>query len=66
MFSTTGKSIANTQIATGGANTSSGVAVDGTNVYVAGVQNGDAVVSEYDVTNPAAPGAGRHAATSAR
>lgn len=55
VFSTTGKSIAKTQIASGGSNTSSGVAVDGNNVYVAGVQNGDAVVSEYDVSNPAAP-----------
>ena len=55
VFSTTGKRIANTPIATGGANTSSGVAVDGTNVYVAGVQNGDAVVTEYDASNPAAP-----------
>ena len=55
VFSTTGQSIAKTQIASGGPNTSSGVAVDGTNVYVAGVQNGDAVVSEYDVSNPAAP-----------
>jgi hypothetical protein len=55
VFSTTGKRIANTQIAGGGANTSSGVAVDGTNVYVAGVQNGDAVITEYDASNPAAP-----------
>jgi hypothetical protein len=54
-FSATGKSIAKTQIASGGANTSSGVAVDGSDVYVAGVQNGDAVISEYDVSNPAAP-----------
>jgi len=55
VFSTTGKRIANTAVATGGANTSSGVAVDGANVYVAGVQNGDAVVTEYDISNPAAP-----------
>ena len=55
VYSTAGTRIANTPIASGGSNTSSGVAVDGTNVYVAGVQNGDAVVSEYDVSNPAAP-----------
>ena len=55
VFSTAGQSIAKTQIASGGSNTSSGVAVDGNNVYVAGVQNGDAVVSEYDVSNPAKP-----------
>ncbi len=55
VFSPAGLKIANTQIASGGSNTSSGVAVDGANVYVAGVQNGDAVVSQYDVSNPAAP-----------
>ena len=55
VFSAAGQQIANTKIATGGANTSSGVAVDGNNVYVAGVQNGDAVVTEYDITDPGAP-----------
>jgi hypothetical protein len=55
VFSTTGVQIANTQIASGGSNTSSGVAVDGSNVYVAGVQSGHAVVAEYDASNPAAP-----------
>jgi len=55
VFSPTGVSVSNTQIATGGPNTSAGVAVDGSNVYVAGVQNGDAVVTEYDVSNPGAP-----------
>src|SRR6185312_4869522 len=35
--------------------TSSGVAVDGNDVYVAGVQNGDAVVTEYGITDPGAP-----------
>ncbi|MEJ0066494.1 MAG: hypothetical protein WDM85_14700 [Caulobacteraceae bacterium] len=55
VFSTTGVRVANTQIATGGPNTSNGIAVDGTNVYVAGVQNGDAVVNEYDLSNPKAP-----------
>ena len=49
----------------GGSNTSSGIAVDGTNVYVAGVQNGDAVVTEYDLSNPERAGLRRHAATSA-
>jgi len=55
VFSTTGVRVANTQIASGGPNTSNGVAVDGTNVYVAGVQNGDAVVSEYNLSTPTAP-----------
>jgi hypothetical protein len=55
VFSPTGASVSKTQIATGGTNTSASVAVDGTNVYVAGVQNGDAVVTEYDMSNPAAP-----------
>jgi hypothetical protein len=55
VFSPAGQQIANTQIASGGANTSSGVAVDGNDVYVAGVQNGDAVVTEYDITNPGSP-----------
>ncbi|HEY2709846.1 MAG TPA: hypothetical protein VGI95_17485 [Caulobacteraceae bacterium] len=55
VFSTKGVQIANTQIATGGSNTSSGIAVDGTNVYIAGVQNGDAVVTEYDLSNPKTP-----------
>jgi hypothetical protein len=55
VYSSAGAQIADTQIATGGSNTSNGVAVDGNNVYVAGVQNGDAVVTEYDVSNPASP-----------
>jgi hypothetical protein len=55
VFSTKGVQVADTQIAAGGPNTSNGIAVDGTNVYVAGVQNGHAVVSEYDMTNPRAP-----------
>ena len=40
VFSTKGVSVSNTPIATGGPNTSNGIAVDGTNVYVAGIQNG--------------------------
>jgi len=40
---------------TGGANQSNAIAVDGSDVYVAGSQNGDAVVTEYDVSNPAKP-----------
>jgi hypothetical protein len=55
VYSSSGTQVSSTQIAAGGVNTSAGVAVSGSNVYVAGVQNGDAVVSEYDVTNPAAP-----------
>jgi hypothetical protein len=55
VYSSTGVQTSSTQIATGGSNTSAGVAVDGADVYVAGVQNGDAVVTEYDVSNPAAP-----------
>lgn len=55
VFSTKGVRVANTQIAGGGPNVSNSIAVDGTNVYVAGVQNGDAVVTEYDLTNPKAP-----------
>ena len=55
VFSPTGVSVANTQIASGGPNTSNGIAVDGTDVYVAGVQNGDAVVTEYDLSNPQSP-----------
>ncbi|HTX50612.1 MAG TPA: hypothetical protein VME40_14595 [Caulobacteraceae bacterium] len=54
-YSSTGLQLSNTQIATGGSNTSAGVAVDGSDVYVAGEQNGDAVVTEYDVSNPGAP-----------
>src|SRR5262249_19195056 len=34
---------------------SSSVAVDGNDVYVAGVQNGHAVVTEYDATDPTKP-----------
>ncbi|HUZ11551.1 MAG TPA: hypothetical protein VMU93_01705 [Caulobacteraceae bacterium] len=41
--------------ASGGVNTVSGVAIDGANVYLAGVQNGHAVVSEYDASSPSAP-----------
>jgi hypothetical protein len=55
VFDSTGTQVSNTQIATNGSNTSNGVAVDGNDVYVAGVQNGDAVVSEYDVTDPSTP-----------
>ena len=55
VFSTKGVSVSNTQIATGGPNSSAGIAVDGSDVYVAGVQNGDAVVTEYDMTNPKSP-----------
>ena len=55
VFSTKGVRVASTQIAAGGPNTSNGIAVDGTNVYVAGVQNGDAVVNEYDLSSPNAP-----------
>jgi hypothetical protein len=55
VFSPTGVQVASTQIAAGGPNTSNGIAVDGSNVYVAGVQNGDAVVSEYNLSNPSAP-----------
>ena len=55
VFDSTGTQVSNTQIATSGSNTSNGVAVDGNDVYVAGVENGDAVVSEYDVSNPSAP-----------
>ncbi len=55
VFSTKGVRVASAQIATGGPNTSNGIAVDGTSVYVAGVQNGDAVVSQYDLSNPKAP-----------
>jgi hypothetical protein len=55
VFSTAGIRTANTRIASGGTNTSSGVAVDGSYVYVAGVQNGNAVVTEYDVSTLAAP-----------
>jgi hypothetical protein len=54
VFSVTGAQVSKTQIATGGPNTSSGVAVDGTDVYVAGVQNGHAVITEYDTSNPSA------------
>jgi hypothetical protein len=54
-YSSSGVKLSSTQIATGGVNTGASVAVDGTNVYVAGVQNGDAVVSEYDMSTPATP-----------
>jgi len=55
VFSAKGVQTFDTQIAAGGANTSAGVALDGTSLYVAGVQNGHAVVTQYDVSNPAAP-----------
>jgi hypothetical protein len=55
VYSPAGVQIAATTIAANGANTSSGVAVDGSDVYVAGVQNGDAVVSEYDISTPSSP-----------
>lgn len=55
VYSPTGVQVSSTQIAAGGVNTSAGIVVDGSNVYVAGVQSGDAVVTEYDVTNPGAP-----------
>ncbi|HEX3917920.1 MAG TPA: hypothetical protein VHW60_11330 [Caulobacteraceae bacterium] len=54
-FDKTGAQISNTKIATTGSNTSTGIAVDGNNVYVAGTENGDAVITEYDVTSPKAP-----------
>jgi hypothetical protein len=55
VYSSTGAQVSTTQIATGGANLSNAIAVDGSDVYVAGTQNGDAVVTEYDVSNPAQP-----------
>jgi hypothetical protein len=55
VYSPTGTQIADTPIATSGSNTSTGIAVDGSDVYVAGVQNGDAVVNEYDVSTPSSP-----------
>jgi hypothetical protein len=55
VYSPAGVQIADTQIAASGSNTSNGIAVDGDNVYVAGTQNGDAVVSEYDIATPSSP-----------
>ena len=60
VYSPTGVQVSSTQIATSGSNTSNGIAVDGSDVYVAGVQNGDAVVTEYDMTNPEVADAGGH------
>jgi hypothetical protein len=54
VFSPTGAQLSSTTYGSG-ASQGAGVAVDGTNVYVAGVENGDAVVREYDASNPAAP-----------
>ncbi|MFI4933097.1 MAG: beta strand repeat-containing protein [Caulobacterales bacterium] len=55
VYSPTGVQSSFTQFGGGTANVGSGVAVDGSNVYVAGTQDGRAVVSEYSVSNPAAP-----------
>ncbi len=55
VFSATGTSVSNTAIGSGGVNQGSAVAVDGSDVYVAAVQNGQAVINEYDMTNPASP-----------
>ncbi len=55
VFNSSGVQVANTPIATSGSNTGDGVAVSGSDVYVAGVQNGAAVVNEYSISNPGAP-----------
>ncbi|HZZ87034.1 MAG TPA: hypothetical protein VFE13_01750 [Caulobacteraceae bacterium] len=55
VYSTKGVRVSNTQVATGGPNTGAGIAVDGINAYVLGVQNGHAVVNEYDMTNAKSP-----------
>jgi hypothetical protein len=55
VYSPTGTQIADTPIATGGSNTSTGIAVSGSDVYVAGSQNGDAVLNEYDISTPSSP-----------
>jgi hypothetical protein len=56
VFSGTGTQVSNTAFSAGsGANTGSAIAVDGSDVYVASVQNGHAVVSQYDVSTPSAP-----------
>jgi hypothetical protein len=55
VFSKTGVEVSTTKFGAGGVNSGAGVAVDGSTVYVAGTQNGAAVVSAYDVTNPTAP-----------
>ncbi|MBV9995139.1 MAG: hypothetical protein JO127_07990 [Caulobacteraceae bacterium] len=55
VFSTTGAQLSDVAFGAGGASAGAGVAVDGSSVYVASVQNGAAVVSQYDVTDPSAP-----------
>ena len=55
VYSPAGVQVSSTKVATGGSNSSAGVAIDGNMAYVAGVQNGDAVVTEYDVSTPKSP-----------
>jgi hypothetical protein len=55
VFSPAGTKQSFTQFGGGAVNQTSSVAVDGGDAYVAGVQDGHAVISEYDVSNPAAP-----------
>lgn len=54
-FDATGKALSTQQFGTSGSDSAVSLAVDGVNVYVASVDNGDAVVRKFDVTNPAAP-----------
>jgi hypothetical protein len=54
VFSPAGTQLSTTTYGSG-ASQGAAVAVDGTNVYVAGVENGDAVVREYDASGPGAP-----------
>jgi len=55
VLSSTGTEVSDTAIGTTGSNSGVALAVDGTNVYVASIQNGDAVVNQYDASTPSAP-----------
>ena len=54
-FSATGVQAFATEFGTSGQDGASGVAVSGSSVYVAGVENGDAVVRRYDLQSAGAP-----------
>jgi hypothetical protein len=54
-YSSTGAQTFTTQLGTTGQNTVNGIAVDGSNIITAGVQNGDAVVNSFTIPAKGTP-----------